>query len=1029
MAVVVVGLVAATGLPVELLPRGFDPPHLRVVVPWRDAPPQETLDKITKPLEEELSTVRGLGEMRSYSRSGRAVVSMTFKQGTDMDVAYREVRDRVERARRSFPDDVDRVFIRKEDPSGIPVQVYGVAVDARIDDIWDLVQQRIVRPIERIDGVASVELNGVEEKEILIELDRERTSAAGLNIYALANQLQDDNFTMASGWVREGSRKLLLRSVARYRSVEDLENRLVAPHVRLGDIATIRYAEAEKIYRVRANSRPAFAVVVFKEGDANTREVARRVDRVFDELQRDPRLRAFGMISIFDQGEVIEESLRTLLSSGLIGGLIAGAVLFFFLRRFRMMIVVALAIPLSLMIALTVMYFAGETLNLLSLLGLMICVGLLVDNAVVVSENIYRLHRDGLPPREAALRGTSEIALAITMSTLTTIVVFLPVSLIEGPARFFLLRMSIPISVALVASLLVALVFVPLCIFLTLGAETRSRLTPTRPGAVFARARDALIAVLRRVYGWTFGALGTAYGRLLAVFLRRRLELVLLTAGVFGLTVSGPLTGNLDFVNQQEGEKTVVRIFADMPASYTLDDTAAYFRQVERIVEQHREEWGLDGWLVVHVATWGRIEAFLETPRPVPLTAGEITAKLKALLPRRAGVEIFTEEESESEQRTPTVYAARLEGRDAELLERTARQLEEVMVKVPGVIGVRRTDDPRPNEIGLQVDRARVERLGVDPRAIAGVVGYALRGAMLPHYSHEGRQVSVRIRFEEEDREDLAQLESFLVPTASGGLVPLSALTRRELLAAPAVIRRVDRIVSRPISLDLEPENVDETRARLARLLARVDLPEGVRIAGDLGRQRDNEDLNSVSWAAMLSIVFIFLLMGFLFESLVLPLSILLTIPLAWIGVAWAHVLTGRDIDFLGAVGVVLLIGVVVNNGIVLIDYVNRLRADGMPRGQAVPFAAARRFRPIMMTAITTVGGMIPLAFAGASSIGLSYTSFSLALIGGMTTSTLLTLLVVPVFYTLFDDARQTVGRLARALLAGPGAPAGRTDP
>ncbi len=293
LAVIVVGLVAGSGIPVELLPRGFDPPHLRVIVPWRDAPPQETLEKITRPLEEELATVRGVASLRSFSRSGRSIVLMTFKQGADMDVAYREVRDRIERARRSFPDDVDRVFIRKEDPSGIPVQVYGIAVDADLEEIWDLVQQRIVRPIERIDGVASVELNGLEEKEILIELDRERTAAAGLNIYALATQLQNDNFTLASGWVREGSRKLLLRSMARYRSIEEIENRLVSPRVRLRDIATIRYAEAEKEYRVRANSKPAFAVVVFKEGDANTRDVARRVDEVFARVQDDPRLHAF----------------------------------------------------------------------------------------------------------------------------------------------------------------------------------------------------------------------------------------------------------------------------------------------------------------------------------------------------------------------------------------------------------------------------------------------------------------------------------------------------------------------------------------------------------------------------------------------------------------------------------------------------------------------------------------------------------------------------------------------------------------
>jgi HAE1 family hydrophobic/amphiphilic exporter-1 len=465
---VVVGIVAASSIPLELIPRGYSDPFLSIFVPWRDAPPREVLEKITNPLEDELSTVKGVDRITSVSFVGVSRLFMRFKQGSDMDIAYREVRDRIERARREFPDDVDKVYTFKDDASGIPVFVLGAAIDSSLTDYYNLIQKQIVLPIERVDGVASVEVNGLEEKEILIELDRDRTSASGLNIYELAQELSGDNFSMASGFVRDSDKKLLLRSVARYSSIEEIQNLLVAPNVRLSDIATIRYEEPDKRYRVRAMSKPAYAIIVFKEGEANTREVAERVREVLDSYKDNPRLSGVEVISLFDQGQVIDESLSTLLKSGAIGGILAAFVLFFFLRRFRVMMVVNLAVPLSLVIAMTVMFFAGETLNLLSLLALMVCVGLLVDNSVVVAENIDRLHKAGRTRRKAAISGAGEIALAITMSTLTTVIVFLPVSLVEGPAQFFLLRMAIPICLALLASLLVAVVLIPLGVYLTL---------------------------------------------------------------------------------------------------------------------------------------------------------------------------------------------------------------------------------------------------------------------------------------------------------------------------------------------------------------------------------------------------------------------------------------------------------------------------------------------------------------------------------------------------------------------------------
>jgi len=1016
-SMVVVGVVAALGIPLELIPSGFSPPFLAVNVPWRDAPAQEVLDKVILPLEDELSTVRGLESLFSFSTTGFGRCFLNFKSGTDMDVAYREVRDRIERARALLPEDADRIYIRKEDESAIPVFVVGLAIDPELTDAYTLIQKQVVVRIQRLDGVASVDVNGVLEKEIFIELDRERTEAAGLNIYALATELGADNFTMASGDVRYSGRKLLLRSVARYRSLDELENRFVAPRVRLKDIGTVSYKEPEAYFRVRANSRPAVALVVLKEGDANTLEVARSIRRELRDMQESPSLQGIMMVPLFDQGRVITESLDTLLDSGKIGGIFAILVLYFFLRRLRMTLIITLAIPLSMLIALTAMFFADESLNILSLLALMISVGLLVDNSVVVAENIHRLHRSGVPRREAAIRGTAEIALAIVMATLTTIVVFLPVSLVGGQAQFFLLRLSIPISVALLASLVVAGIFVPLSVYLTLSNGNGGREMFFRP------AYRRFVAVMERIYHATFGRINHLYGRLLGVFLRRRLDLVIGVLVVFAITAALPMK-HVKFVEIQEEERGGFEIEVRLPRSTTLVEAETFFLECEAIVEDSAVELGLSGWFLFHRETFGSIQGFFNNPRTTDLSPREVTEIILERMPERPGVTYYTGSESEAEAKGEQVHVISLFGDDSEQLETTAENLEALFISIPGVLGVKATGDPAPSELGLVIDRERAQQQNISPRVVAGMVGYALRGQQLNRYRTDGNDIPVRIRFAEEDRETLNQLKSFYLPTGSGGFVPLSSVTDTSYLKTARRIFRRDKQTSHTITLELEQGSEEETRRRVAALEKVIELPEGVRIGQPARADSAAEDLRGLMLAALLSVVFIYLLMGFLFESFGLPLSIILTIPLAGLGVYWTHFIFGYNLDFLGGVGLVLLIGVVVNNGIVLVDYVNRLRGSGMERGEALLTAAQRRFRPIMMTALTTICGMIPVTLSGTNSIGLSYTSFGLTLIGGLTTATLLTLLVVPVFYTLFDDLGTAIPAFLNALRKrGAGAP------
>jgi HAE1 family hydrophobic/amphiphilic exporter-1 len=1011
LTIIVVGLIAAIGLPMELFPRGYETKFLSVYVPWSDAPAAETLEKITKPMEEELSTVKHLASINSRSGQSGASAFLKFKSKTDIAVAYREVRDRMERARARFPEDVERYFIQKHDPSGIPVAVLGVAVDPSMADYYSLIEKKIILPLSRIDGVANVELNGLLEKEVIIEIDKQKTDAFGLNIYQLAQELGRDNFTMAGGHVFESDKKFLVRSVANYNSVEDFRNRPINDRLKLKDIATIRYEEPEKDFSVRVNAKPAAAIVVFKEGEANAVEVGEKLDALLEEMRANPLFETMDMELFFNQGRMVSSSIFSLIEGGEIGGFLAGLVLFFFLRRFRLTLIVSLSIPLSLLIALIVMYFAGETLNMLSILGLVICVGLLVDNSVVVAENIYRYMQDGVESREACIRGAQEIALAITMATLTTVIVFLPVSLVEGEAQFFLMRLSLPISVALGASLIVALVFIPLSVFLTLksrkNSPTESRIIQTH--RFFDRH-------LEKAYQVSMEKWHQIYHACLSYFLRKRMDLVILLAMVMGVSY-GVIFQKIEFAPNQEEDRASFQIGVEMSREAIFEDTAAYFKEAEEIMKAKKEELNLTGFMMMHFDRGGNIEGWLDMDEDHELTATEMSKIVLEDLPKKAGVKLRSGRERQNEEATgQTVHVLHLEGDDATLLEKIATDLEPVLEALPGVIGIRSGQERSANELALVVDRDRTESSNVNPEFVAGVVGYALRGQTLPRFHYEGREIPVRIRFEEEDRERLTELSNFQVPTRDGNTVPLSAVTDVKMLESSDGIFRRNKRINRSITIDLVPEMAKETRGLITGLTQQMDLPEGVSFGISQNDMSTNETIQNLQFAAMVSVLFIYLLMGFLFESFVLPLSIILTIPLAGIGVVWSHWLTGKDLDVLGFVGTILLIGVVVNNGIVLVDYINRLRQQGLERTEALLKAADRRFRPILMTALTTIIGMIPLTFSEPTEMGLSYKSFGLTLIGGMTTATILTLLVVPVFYTFFDDLRERIMQGVRGL-------------
>jgi HAE1 family hydrophobic/amphiphilic exporter-1 len=484
---------------------------------------------------------------------------------------------------------------------------------------------------------------------------------------------------------------------------------------------------------------------------------------------------------------------------------------------------------------------------------------------------------------------------------------------------------------------------------------------------------------------------------------------------VFALTQFAA-RGRVDLVPMSEDDMAFLEIDVEMPKNVSFEESEAWFLAAEKKIEVVAEELGIEFYIIFHQREFGEIQGALAQNRESKLTTREVTDRLLEILPELPGTKFHTGMASQAEEDLDLASeTVRVYGDDAEQLRAVVVGLKEVLLEVPGVFAIKRDEERAPNELALQLNRDLAQRQGVNPTVLAGVVGYALRGQPLSRVYLGGRDIPVRLRFEEEDRNDVSQLGNFTVPTQSGGSVALGSLVEVKNLPTASTIFRANKQTSRSITLELEEGSEEEARAAIYSRLAQVDLPEGISFGPRAARGAQSDEARNLQFAALLSIVFVYLLMGFLFESFMLPLSILITIPLANLGVTWAHILADRDMDFLGLVGVVILIGVVVNNGIVLLDYVRRLRERGYERTEALLLATQRRFRPIMMTALTTICGMVPLTLGEPLQMGLSYKSFGLTLIGGMVTSSLLTLLVVPVFYTLFEDARGAMGRAALA--------------
>ncbi len=1007
LALLVVGMIAYKQISVELFPAGFSPPFLGVWTPYPNANPEEIEQLIARPLEEVIRTIKDVKTVTTNSRADGCWTFIQFNQGTDMDLAYSQLRDRMDRVKPELPDDVERYYLRKWSDDDDPIMWIALVQKGEVEDAYYLTENLIKKPLEQIDGVANIEIWGADEKSIQIQINQDAVKSYKINLYEVIEKLRQDNFAISSGDVRSGGQKIFVRSVGKFRTLDDIRNLPIkSTNILLKDIAEVKYDVPERRWVQRHDGKPAVQLGVFKEAMGNTVDLCNTVKAKFEnEFSKDPRLADFKIEVLFNQGEFITESIENLKNAGIWGGAFAFLVLFFFLRRFRMTVILNLAIPLSILVSLTVLYFIGWTLNIITMVGLMISIGMVVDNSIVVLENIYRKRAEGMNDRDSAAYGTSEVSLAITMATFTTIVVFLPLILMNDSIgfQFYMLRIGLPVIFSLLASLFVAMVFIPL-------------------------AANKIVSKKKVVEPVIITKSNKVYNTLLTWSLGHRLEtFVILMAILFSTNFA---MQNVASTDNMEGNINDFRIMMDLPDNYTLDDASRVVKLVEDTVRSKADIYRVRTIDAGYRTNFARIRVFLE-PEPqlswydavwegatkiVGLHKSKYMSRdlvledVKKRIPDLPGVKIRTTWRQEGGD--DASIAISLYGDDTNKLAELSREVERRLQNIPEILSVETDHEKGEDEIMVIINREQAQKYGINPRTVSGTVMYALRGIQLPKFQTEEKEITMTIQLREKDRETLQQLKNITFFTKNGKEIPLDALAKFSVKKGFGDIRRENGKTYLSIKANTTEQDMSSMYAKVDQVMAGFQMPYGYSWSKGQRFMRMEEGNQSQGFAVILSITFVFLLMGILFESFVLPLSVIIAIPFSFVGAYWLLFITDTTVDLMSRIGFIILIGIVVNNSIVLIDLVNRMRKEGHNRYDALIEAGQKRFRPILMTAFTTIGGIIPMAVGNAKMIGIAYAPMGRTIIGGLMFSTFVSLIAVPWAYTIFDDLRNYFKRL-----------------
>ncbi|MEO0073472.1 MAG: efflux RND transporter permease subunit [candidate division WOR-3 bacterium] len=1000
LALLVFGLVGVTRMPVDVFPK-VTLPMIVIATFYPGAGPLEVESEITDPIEKRVGTISGIKDITSRSLENISVIQIQFEWGTDLDAASSDVRDRLDMAVAQLPDAASRPFVLKFDASMMPVLQIGVYGDVDPMTLRDIAED-IADGIQRAPGVATASAAGGTRRQVLVSVDLRRLAAAGISIDNLNLTLKAQNLNYPAGSITAQGRRYLIRLLGEYPDIEAVRNTVVGSRgnspILLKEIADVSWQPEERQAIARYNGQSCVFVVVQRRPDANTVRVAAAARRELERL-RSTLPAGCNATVFFDSSQQVTRSVSSVAANILFGGILAVIVLFLFLRRLRATMFVAFAIPVSVFFALFFMFLLGFSVNILSMAGLAMAVGMVVDNGIVVFESIFRHRERGAEPIAAASTGANEVAMAITASTLTTVVVFLPMLLVRGLLQIFFRELVWAVVGSLAASLAVALTLIP-------SLASRYLRMP-RPETVSSGLRGWSERVYRRLEALYDRLIGWAVGHK-RVVVAVAVLLLLVSLGLI------PFIGR-EFIPMQES--WFHQVIAEMPVG---TDLAVTDSAVSRLEDYIRNNWSDD---VKGIATQigagsnvfatimgnaspnaGQLNIILKPKRQRRHSIAELDQGIRQAATQIPGLKVRASELSFVSMAGVGGAALQLDiiGHDLAVAETLTRQVIAAIETIPGLVDLRSSREPGKPEIQLIVDRQQAALYGLTPYQIGSALRTQIEGNAASQFRLEGREYDIFVRLDERQRNSLAEVLGTTI-TGPMGPVPLRSLVTVRTGTSPLIIehRNTERIVR--ITGNAVGTTSGQLAAAVSRAIRPIVVPAGftIRLSGSY-----EEMLNAfrdLALVTLIAAILVFMVMASQFESLRDPFVIIFSVPFAIVGVLWTLFITRTSLSVISGLGVLVLVGVVVNNGIVYVDYCNQLRRNrGLSLIDAVKEAGRVRLRPILMTSLTTIFGLLPLALQIGEGSEL-WAPLGRAMAGGMIFSTLLPLVLIPVLYVIFE--------------------------
>jgi len=991
VSLMVIGLIATFRLPLEFFP-AVDVPFAFVDIPYPNSTPAEVERTITRPVEEVLSTLSGIKRMNSTSRADGAQIFLEFKWGKDVELLASEAREKIDGIRDDLPSDLQRYFVRRFSPGDEAILKVRLSSTEDLTNSYDLIDRKFKRPLERLPGVARVEITGVAPSEVQIELLSDRVTAYGINLNELAQRLRQTNFSTSAGIIRDSDLRFRVQPIGEFRNLDEIRQWVINDKgLRLSDIANVRLQPARLDVRRHLDMRPTIGLDIFKERNANLVDVGQAALEESLRIAKDPELKNITPFIVEDQAAGVTSSLKELAEAGLIGAVLSLLTLYYFLRHWPSTLMVTMAVPLCFIITLGLMYFLGLTLNVLSMMGLLLGVGMVVDNAVVAVESIYQ-QREKFPhnPPKASIIGVRNVAIALSAGTLCHCIVFLPnIFSAKNMISIFMFHVAVAICISLLASWLVAISLVPMI--------------SARLAAPSFLHRDSFVSRLKE-----------RYARFIAWTLLHRGKTVFATLLVLLISLYPATQTKFDMF--PAGDTRRLNLQYDLKGDYRLDEIERAIQPIEEYLVAHKKELEIES-----VYTWMSEQFGLATnlkliEKGATRKTADIMEDIRKGLPKLAIGTVGFGEQQRGGGNGEGLQVS-LTGDSSEVLRELSQAVLPILSHTSGVRDARNDEGRASQEVAVRIDRERAAQYGFSAQEVATFIAIALRGTPLKEFRAGEREIPVWLRFQNADAQRVEHLSDYKLRKPGGELIPLMSLIETQIRDSASTIQRQDRQTSLALKINLaDGATASEVRTGIEQAMKKLTLPAGYGWKLGGGFNDSDEAGQQMLFNTLIALIMIYVVMAALFESLIFPAAILMSIIFSIFGVFWLFWITDTTFSIMASIGILILMGVVVNNGIVMVEHINQLRHEGMLRTPALIAGSRDRLRPVLMTMGTAILGMIPLCVSTTTigGNGPPYYPMARAIAGGLIFSTVITLLVLPVIYSLLDDMRLWMRNIIR---------------